>query len=350
MHSKNTPLSKTNNFKVLKNRYNSQVASSLTNLKSFSISSRVSAEDKEMALIQKKAKSSLFLLLILFATYSCSGDTQNPETGNLLASDVITDLSTNDLGAVDSEISDMKVACAVGTKIGVAGSSNGETTQLGTNFNVRTPDNYDPTIGYPLIVVYAGAGADASLMEQGTQLTMPATQSGYIIAYADHVMPNNANKVVDAATIPSLISEKWCIDPLRVYLTGHSNGGSVTYVIALNKYSAIHPAAIAPSAAGISGTTLANTPCNDIPIPVMVLHSANDTLFPGYGAQATEWWVTCNSCNATGNTLPNGCVSYTGCNGNVEVQYCEGTSGHGYWPVNHNQAMIAFFDRFQYEG
>ena len=42
--------------------------------------------------------------------------------------------------------------------------------------------------------------------------------------------------------------------------------------------------AIAPSAAGVSGKDLAEYSCPE-PLPVMVMDSRNDTVFPGYGAR-----------------------------------------------------------------
>jgi polyhydroxybutyrate depolymerase len=45
--------------------------------------------------------------------------------------------------------------------------------------------------------------------------------------------------------------------------------------------------AIAPSAAGVNGKDLAEYSCPE-PLPVMVMHSRNDTVFPGYGAEAAR--------------------------------------------------------------
>lgn len=102
------------------------------------------------------------------------------------------------------------------------------------------------------------------------------------------------------------------------------------------------PSAIAPSAMGIRGEDLKQYHCPQ-PLPVMLMHSSQDTLFPGYGKEAIQWWAACNGCEAT---LPvqdaDGCVTYKGCKDKVATCYCEGTGSHTTWPGS-NKAIIEFF-------
>jgi polyhydroxybutyrate depolymerase len=236
--------------------------------------------------------------------------------------------------------------CPTGSRDGPPGATDGLSTVGGVSFNVRAPDDYDPERARGLIVAYAPSGGTAEFIETATGLTSDAMAAGHLIAYVDHVSPVDIPGAMDVAAVPSLVAEKWCVDPSRVYLTGSSDGASVIYTMLLNGYLEIAPAAIAPFAAGASGEELAKTDCLAGPLPVMVLHNADDAVFPGYGAGARDWWVACNGCDAAGGEpLANGCVPYTGCADGVEVQYCEGTGGHGGWP-DLNASMIAFFDRF----
>jgi polyhydroxybutyrate depolymerase len=102
------------------------------------------------------------------------------------------------------------------------------------------------------------------------------------------------------------------------------------------------PAAIAPSAMGIRGEDLKAYQCPN-PLPVMVMHSSQDTLFPGYGKEAIQWWVACNGCDATPSVQNvDGCVTYKGCRNNVATRYCEGTGTHPEWPGK-SRAIIDFF-------
>lgn len=121
--------------------------------------------------------------------------------------------------------------CQLGSKPGSAGASDDEETDDGIRFSVRTPTNYKDTVAHPLLVVYAPAGRDREETEEFTHLTREATAAGFIIAYADHrkLSPEEA---VRLAEIPKAVKEKWCIDSKRVFLTGHSDGGTTTMAIA----------------------------------------------------------------------------------------------------------------------
>jgi polyhydroxybutyrate depolymerase len=209
-------------------------------------------------------------------------------------------------------------------------------------YNVRTPPDYSPDQPYPLIVVYAGANRDAAKQEEKTDLTGPATSAGYLIAFADHGVPGEADE--DLALIPELVAQDWCVDENRIYLTGHSDGGSVSYLILINGLAKVRPAAIAPSAAGLGSSRIPSQYCPKPAVPVMILHSSEDKLFPGFGLVMRDWLAACFSCPAP--TTDGGCTVYAGCDGQVEVRYCEHDGKHGHWPDEYNETLIDFFDRF----
>jgi len=141
---------------------------------------------------------------------------------------------------------------------------------------------------------------------------------------------------------PGLIAKQWCIDKERVYLTGHSDGGTVALALALLEETRQIPSAIAPSAAGFTGAEIATFSC-PAPLPVMILHSANDTLFPGFGAEIAAWWAACNECDPTpSDPVGNGCLAYLNCANNVTTLYCEGNGAHPTWPAL-NESLIHFF-------
>ncbi len=211
----------------------------------------------------------------------------------------------------------------------------------GIRYNVRTPANYDPRVAHALLMVYAPASLSASASERFTGLTTIATSAGFVVAYSDHVR-NSIPVIKELSTIPHLIAKKWCIDERRIYLTGHSDGGTVALAIAILEETKHIPAAIAPSAAGFTKADLAEFKCRT-PLPVMIMHSAKDRLFPGFGAEAIAWWGTCNQCDLTpGKQMGNGCVAYPNCAGGVITLYCEGTEPHAKWP-SLNQSIVDFF-------
>lgn len=281
---------------------------------------------------------------------ACSDDDQKtPDAGGdgpVTVNDAAPDQGLTPDSAPPKPDAPAAATCKAGSRSGAKGSSNKLSTAGGVLFNLRTPAGYDPQKGHPLIVVYAAAGGTKDNMEPFTKLTTPATAAGYIIAYVDHVSPVNAGMVTDIAGVPDQIAKTWCVDRRRVYLTGHSDGGSVIYVMLARKAMPLLPAAIAPSAAGLSAQALATVKCFSPAIPTLVIHSKNDGLFKGYGPQARDWWVTCNGCGATGKAGADGCLAYTGCAGGAEVHFCETSVSHGTWVSGLNTSMLTFFSRF----
>ncbi|MGH8497387.1 MAG: alpha/beta hydrolase family esterase [Methylococcales bacterium] len=270
-----------------------------------------------------KSKAALLFLLMVFAVLS--GCERNVETA-------AASYPTN---------SDVP-RCSPDSRMGRAGSINGKSTEGGIKFNVRTPSNYDPTIAHPLLMVYAPAKANRKGTERETGFTLEATAAGLIVAYADH--PEfSPTTTMELGSIPSLIAQKWCIDERRVFLTGHSDGGTAAMALAFMAGTKNIPAAIAPSAAGINHESLFDHRCPD-PLPVMVMHSANDQHFPHYGMESVAWWAECNGCKGpTTKKLENGCVAYSGCKNGVNTWYCEGSGAHAQWPKQNSSDIIKFF-------
>lgn len=237
-----------------------------------------------------------------------------------------------------------EAAAATAAACPVPGADDGTgmlRTAGGIGVTVRTPQNYDPRHRHPLLVVYAPAGVDRFLNERLTHLTFAATRAGFIIAYADHA--TMALPVIeDLGRIPDRAARHWCIDPARVFLTGHSDGGTVAMALAVASGRQHRIAGIAPSAAGFTAADLAAYDCPS-PLPVLVMHGAADRYFPGFGRQAAEWWARCNRCDVTvPERRADGCIAWRECAPGGSTVYCEGSGGHGRWP-DRNATLIEFF-------
>jgi polyhydroxybutyrate depolymerase len=231
--------------------------------------------------------------------------------------------------------------CEPGAKAGNAGASNDEKTSAGIRYMVKTPVNYNSNIAHPLLMVYAPGGKNRYESEEYMYLTQEATAAGFIVAYADH-SKMTTETIEELAEIPGLIEKKWCVDKKRIFLTGHSDGGTTAMGIAFITGTKHIPAAIAPSAVGIRGEDLKEYNCPN-PLSVMVMHSSHDTLFPGYGEETIKWWAACNGCDTASPVKDaDGCITYRGCKNNVTTRYCEGTGTHPEWPGK-NKAIIDFF-------
>lgn len=231
--------------------------------------------------------------------------------------------------------------CPAGSRTGAAGAIDGKVSTDNIRYMVRTPSNYDATFAHPLLVVYAPAGHSRWESERFAGLTTAATGKGFVVVYPDHKQLN-IPAIQQLGTIPSEVAKEWCIDEQRVFVTGHSDGGTASMAMAVLEKTKEIPAAIAPSAAGWTGMDLEEFQCRD-PLPVMIMHSKNDSLFPGWGAETAPWWAGCNHCDVTKTkTVEGGCRAYQGCASGGATLYCEGTGSHRDWP-NLNRIMLNFF-------
>src|SRR4029078_4826951 len=220
------------------------------------------------------------------------------------------------LGEAVYAVDNNTLRCESGTKPGPAGPSNDEKTSAGIRYMVKTPANYNSSIAHPLLMVYAPGGRNRYESEDYMYLTQAGTAAGFVVAYADHrTMPSKA--IEELAEIPGLIEKKWCIDKKRIFLTGHSDGGTVAMGIAFLTGTKHIPAAIASSAVAIRGDDLKEQSCPS-PLPVMVMHSSRGPHFPGYGIEKREWGAACNGCDTAGPVRDgDGCVTYLSCKNNV---------------------------------
>ena len=255
----------------------------------------------------------------------------------------------------ESELSDTSYpenithACAPGARTGAAGRTDELLTERGIRYFVRTPLNYDNRIAHPLMMVFSPGDRSGLGTEWFTGLTTEATRQGFVVVYADNRprrspamdRPLAKEWILELGTIPALVATQWCIDQDRVFLTGHSNGGTISTALALMEESPLSPAAIAPSAAGFRGEDLNPFAC-PAPLPVLVMHSRNDKVFPGYGAETVQWWKQCNQCSDNVRILDAGCTSFPDCKNDVSTIYCEGERRHTVWPERNNR-IISFF-------
>lgn len=277
---------------------------------------------------------------LAFALAACSDDAPLPppsSTGVVGA--------TVGAGGAGGAGSPLPVDCAAGERLGPPDGAVGLTTAEGTAFNVRVPSSYQPTVAHPLIVTFSPRVQDDTpeALEAFTGLAPDALARGYLIAFVEWFDPVDASLRQDADTIRERIAAEWCIDPARVYYTGHSDGGSMSTLLPFLHDAPV--AAVAPSAAGIEGGAGAFLGCDDA-VPALVIHSADDEVFPvpPHGPGHADHYASCLGCGAPGGLDDDGCVTYPDCPVGAEVLYCETTGDHYAW-YGLNDVMLDFFDR-----
>ncbi|HXX12581.1 MAG TPA: poly(3-hydroxybutyrate) depolymerase [Burkholderiales bacterium] len=217
------------------------------------------------------------------------------------------------------------------------------TTPGGVAIGVRAPGNYDGTLAHPLLVAFAPAGYGRSASERFYGLTREATAAGFIVAFPDH-LPLSRHTIDELGRVVGAVAASWCVDSSRVYLAGHSDGGTVSAALTFLGTSVPRPRAVAISAAGIRREDLDQYACPD-PVGVLIVHSRRDERFPppAYGRDASRWWAACNRCQPVPGAVDGeGCIEWSGCANAVRTRYCEVDTNHAEWPIR-SPVLLAFF-------
>lgn len=194
---------------------------------------------------------------------------------------------------------------------------------LKRNYLIHIPPKYDSKTPTPVILVFHGGGSNAEVMVQFCGLNEKSDEAGFIVVYPsgigrlEKVLTFNGgnccgyamnNKVDDVGFTRMLLddlAESANIDPKRVFATGMSNGGIMSYLLASELSDRI--AAIAPV-----GGPMGTDTCKPIrPVSVIHFHGSRDENAPfkggkGKGLSGTEFysvdhsiqaWVKANGCD-----------------------------------------------------
>jgi polyhydroxybutyrate depolymerase len=189
-------------------------------------------------------------------------------------------------------------------------------------YTVRLPSSYTGTTPMPLVVAMHGGFGSGTQLENQSQLTVKAEEAGFIVVYPDGVASLlgirtwNAggccgyamNQDIDDvgfinALLDTLIAD-YAIDTQRIYATGMSNGGFMSYRLACELANRI--AAIAPVSASM--TIAACQPVR--PVPVISFHSYQDTSVPYQGGVGDG---ISNHYNSPQDSVLNAFAAHAGC-------------------------------------
>lgn len=190
------------------------------------------------------------------------------------------------------------------------------------SFLVHLPKDRESEANLPVVIVFHGGGGNADSMAKMTGLNALADEEGFIAVYPEgtgrfprrltfnggiccgYAMENEIDDVAFTGAILDELESRHKIDASRVYLTGLSNGGIVSYLIASELSARI--AAIAP----VGGTMGTETASPARPVPLLHVHGTADEFLPvagGFGKNGrTEFysvdhslknWILANQCS-----------------------------------------------------
>ena len=231
---------------------------------------------------------------------------------------------------------------------------------LQRSFILYVPTSYSSNVSSSLIVNFHGYGSNALEQMLYSGFFRIADTSGFLVVHPNGTIDTlgqtywNAGwgGAVDdigftAALIDSL-SSGYNIDPERVYSTGMSNGGFMSYALACSLSDRI--AAVA-SVTGSMAVTQIPVCSPQHPMPVMQIHGTADFTVPYNGipgmvepiANVIGYWVNFNHCDTTpvftlmpDINVTDGCTAehylyQNGTNG-VEVEHYKIIGGGHTWP------------------
>jgi polyhydroxybutyrate depolymerase len=236
---------------------------------------------------------------------------------------------------------------------------------LTRSFIVHVPAAYDNTRPIPLVLNFHGATMTAALQQRTTGMDAKADEAGFVVVYPEGVdrswnagaccgeaASNDIDDVGFARALVGYTRGRVCIDPNRIYATGFSNGGRMSYRLGCEAADLF--AAIAPVAGTKSFPDLDNSPgcAPQRPIPLLDIMGSVDSRIAAQPGQIAEWreFNGCTDAEAdvTYQEGQHACYSYQRCTAGTSVTYCivDGL-GHA-WPRSGfvaNDRIWALFER-----
>jgi poly(3-hydroxybutyrate) depolymerase len=217
-------------------------------------------------------------------------------------------------------------------------------------FTVHLPPDYVPGVPMPLVLNLHGYSSDPFAQEVLSGMNAKADEEGFIVVNPQALnnppswrgpLPGEEgqrDRDFFHQLIPFL-QQQISIDTDRIYATGMSNGGTMSYRLACDMSGTL--AAIAPVSGGWVGHHLCEP---EDPISVLVIHGTDDQVIPYHGNEADspsvhvwlETWAQHNDCDPTPSvSQPFESVtleSWTGCTGETSVRLYTLEGGGHTWP------------------
>ena len=240
---------------------------------------------------------------------------------------------------------------------------------------------FTPSSNSPLLFVFHGYGSSATNILYYSNFQGLAEQDGYILVYPQGSLLNGVThwnvggwtvgSTVDDVSftedIIDIIANEYYINTDRIYSTGMSNGGYMSYGLACNstKFAAI------ASVTGSMTPEIDNNCAPDHPTPILQIHGLQDFTVRYTGAvwslsipDVMEYWSSFNTCDEEPSTIINDLNdgsyilfdSYQNCSNSVGVELIlHSTMGHT-WPSINNHSISAteqiwsFFGKYDING
>lgn len=187
---------------------------------------------------------------------------------------------------------------------------------LQRDYIIHIPASYDSNSSIPLVLCFHGYGGSALGMSY-TSFNYIADTANFIVVYPQGTLlqgvthwnvggwtlSSNTDDVGFISSLLDSLSNQYNIDQTRIYGTGMSNGGYMSFLLACQLSNRI--AAIA-SVTGSMTPQMYNVCDPQRPVPILQIHGTNDQTVPYFGdpswtesiSNVLQYWVDHNNCNA----------------------------------------------------
>ncbi|HEV2654186.1 MAG TPA: PHB depolymerase family esterase, partial [Ktedonobacteraceae bacterium] len=167
-------------------------------------------------------------------------------------------------------------------------------------YRLHIPISYRENRFQALILVFHGAGGNAIGIENGTKFSPFANQHDIVVAYpqglpdgagggpfwaSDGPMDYGIDDVHYVSTLLDDLQDKLCIDAHRIFVTGFSNGGGMSGLLACRLAGRL--AAAAPVSGNFYALPGGCQPAR--PFPILDVHGSADPVLPYQGYQDPAW-------------------------------------------------------------
>ncbi|MFX0065231.1 MAG: alpha/beta hydrolase family esterase [Candidatus Hermodarchaeota archaeon] len=208
-----------------------------------------------------------------------------------------------------------------------------EVDGMSRSYLIRLPSGYTDDEPIALVIALHGWGGDAKEFDQSSGFTQLAEKENFIVVYpsgianfpfssaawnSGHCCAYPLESGIDDVSFIELLLDhlenQYSIDSRKVYVTGFSNGGMLSYLLGAELSDRV--AAIGPVAATIGGKASENSEVCIIPEPsnalsVVAIHGKMDSKVPyegGIGSiagtredlsvnESISFWITHNNCS-----------------------------------------------------
>lgn len=232
------------------------------------------------------------------------------------------------------------------------------------------PAAYDGSEEWPLVINYHGFTNSSDFQMALTEMNAVADTGQFLVAYPQGLLVSNPftgqiapgwnlggdlspnDDITFTSDLIDQIAAQYAVDPARVYATGWSMGGNMSYDVTF--YLSDRIAGFAPVGGQMTEAQI-DTLTADRPIPMLQMHGTADPIVPFNGAvfpdgtdsfdlatRTAMYWAEMNGCSTMADTTQFADVdttdqstvtlySYGDCEAGTEVLFYEITGGGHTW-------------------